>query len=187
MRYLLIGLVWLALAILAGGLGLLARLRPPLPQLMLLGITTLLLLAGRAGTGLAAWIRSLGWRPLVALHLTRFVGFGFLASSARGVLPRAWAYPAGIGDIAVAALALLLLARPRWVDRRPVLLLGWNVVGLVDILFVVASAARLALTDPEAMAPLVRLPYSLLITWLVPLIIATHLWLFRVSSRPITR
>jgi len=53
----------------------------------------------------------------------------------------------------------------------------WNVVGLLDILFVVATAARLALSAPESMAALLRLPLNLLLTWLVPLIIASHVFL----------
>jgi hypothetical protein len=48
------------------------------------------------------------------------------------------------------------------------------VLGLADILFVVATAARLALADPASMAALLRLPLSLLPTFLVPLIIASH-------------
>ena len=38
----------------------------------------------------------------------------------------------------------------------------------------VATAARLGLADRESMAALVRLPLSLLPTFLVPLIIASH-------------
>jgi len=48
------------------------------------------------------------------------------------------------------------------------------VLGLADILFVVVTAARLGVADPESMAALLQLPLSLLPTFLVPLIIASH-------------
>jgi len=72
--------------------------------------------------------------------------------------------------IAVAILAALLLlwGPPRDAGRR-VAYLAWNALGLVDILVVVVTAARLGLANPASMAPL-----SLLPTFLVPLIIASH-------------
>ena len=54
----------------------------------------------------------------------------------------------------------------------------WNVVGLVDILMVVVTAARLGLSEPASMRALTVLPLSLLPTFLVPLIIATHILIF---------
>jgi len=39
---------------------------------------------------------------------------------------------------------------------------------------VVVTAARLGVADPESMAALLQLPLSLLPTFLVPLIIASH-------------
>ena len=39
-------------------------------------------------------------------------------------------------------------------------------------------AARLAAADPSSMRALLRLPLSLLPTFLVPLLIATHVWIF---------
>jgi hypothetical protein len=56
---------------------------------------------------------------------------------------------------------------------------AWNVLGLVDILLVVATAARLGIADPESMRPLLRLPLSLLPTFLVPLVIASHVVIAR--------
>ena len=50
--------------------------------------------------------------------------------------------------------------------------------GFLDILFVVANAARHFLADPAQLAPLTRLPLSLLPTYFVPLIVLSHLAIF---------
>jgi hypothetical protein len=55
---------------------------------------------------------------------------------------------------------------------------------LIDILFVVATALRLAIADPESMNALLHLPLSLLVTFLVPFIIADHVVVFwRIAAR----
>lgn len=61
--------------------------------------------------------------------------------------------------------------------RRP-FLLTWNTLGLIDIVFVVASALRFGLKDWQSMHMLGELPLSLLPTFLVPLIIASHVLIF---------
>ena len=178
-RYLLVLLVWFAAAVAAGASGQLARLPFPGPQLILGGLTVFLLVAGAVGPDFRRWLAGVNLRQMIVLHLTRFVGIYFLVLYARGELPFAFAVPGGWGDIVVATGALILVllvpdlpARRGWVQL-------WNVIGLLDILFVVATAARLTLADPNSMTPLLRMPLSLLITFLVPLIIATHLWLGR--------
>ena len=114
----------------------------------------------------------------MAFHLTRFVGAYFLVLYARGELPYLFAVPGGWGDIAVAAGALLLVLLVPELEAHPRWLFLWNLAGLADILFVVATATRLALADPASMSALLRLPLSLLPTFLVPLIIASHLLIF---------
>jgi len=167
--------IWLLAACLLGASGWLSALRPPAPQLVLVGLTIALLAAIRRWPPLRRFAVAVDLRALVLFHLTRFVGFYFLALHARGELPWAFAVPGGWGDNAVAIGALLLvgLVRPDPVWGRR-LYLAWNVLGLLDILSVVGTAARLALTEPESMRALLELPLSLLLTFVVPIIIATH-------------
>lgn len=166
-------LVWLAAAVALGAAGVFEPLRPPAPQILIGGLTALTLLATAAIRPLRHWAATVDVRVMVALHLTRLVaGACFLALYQMGGLPYAFAVPGGIGDILVGLLALGLLVAVTPAAR---LAYGvWNVLGLVDILFVVATATRIALRDPGALAPLLHLPLSVLPTWLVPLVIASH-------------
>jgi hypothetical protein len=146
---------------------------------VLVGLTILLLTAFATLPRLRHWLQALDLRWMVAVHLTRFVGFYFLYLYYRyDALPRAFAVPGGWGDIIVAALALALLVAARRLEPRHRLVGLWNALGLIDILFVVATAARLAFADPESLNALLHLPLSLLVTFRVPLIIAGHVVVF---------
>ena len=176
--YLAIATIWLVIAIAAGASGRFAQLHPPAPQLVLVGLTVLLIGCGAVFRGFRAWLGGLDVRSVLGLHLSRFVGFYFLLLNRRGELPYAFAVPGGWGDILVASLALLILLRIPVPEHRPHVLVGWNLLGFVDLLMVVGTAARLALADPGSMQALLRLPLSLLPTFLVPILIASHVLLF---------
>lgn len=180
-----IGLVWLGLAVALGASGRLLALRPPVPQLVVLGLTVAVVLAGAYVPTLRAWAWTVDLRVLVALHLTRMVGAWFLVLYRRGELPYAFAVPGGWGDMAVALGALILLigGPPTRGSGWRQGYVAWNVFGLLDILLVVATATRLALADPPSMRALLHLPLSLLPTLLVPVIIASHVLIaLRLSS-----
>jgi hypothetical protein len=178
MKFWLIGLSWLAAAIALGESGLLGSVRPPGPQILIAGLTGVLIASYWLSKSFRDWLNALDLRVIVALHLTRFVGFYFLWLYGRGELPYRFAVPGGWGDVIVATGAVVILASwSSFGGRRPVLFI-WNVCGLVDILLVVVTAATEAMTAPASMAPLLRMPLSLLATFLVPLIISSHLLIF---------
>ena len=64
-----------------------------------------------------------------------------------------------------------------WMERLPTASIpfqAWNLIGLIDITFVVSFATKNAIADPQSMAPLLRLPLGLFPTFVVPLIVFTH-------------
>jgi hypothetical protein len=158
-----------------GAAGTVRDLPPRSAPLLVLGLAAAVLAAGWLLPGFRRWLTAVDVRWLVGLHLTRFVGIYFLYLHGQGQLPYAFAVPGGWGDIAVAGLAALLLLAgpPRDAPRRSAYIV-WNVLGLADILFVVATAARLVTADPGSMVALQQMPLSLLPTFLVPLIVASH-------------
>lgn len=123
------------------------------------------------------WIAAVDLRVLIAVHLTRFIGIYFLILGSRGDLPMGFARPAGIGDI-IAAIAAVGLLAARGLSYRRTLVRIWNFFGFIDILFVVFSALRFGLMDWQSMAALRTLPLSLLPTFIVPLIIVSHVLIF---------
>ena len=167
--------LWLIAATVLAMTPLVALLQPPAPPFVVFGLAFAVLVAARLSRRFGRWLATVDGRWLVGLHLTRFVGAYFLYLYARGRLPYDFAVPGGIGDIAVATLAVVLLLWGAPLDARRRAAYGaWNVLGLLDILFVVVTAGRLGLANPGSMAELLQLPLVLLPTFLVPLIIASH-------------
>jgi hypothetical protein len=172
-------ILWLLLALITAASGLFARLVPPLPQAVLLGLVLIQVLMFAFYPGFRTWCMSVDLRALVLFHITRFVGIYFLILYSRGKLPYDFAVPGGWGDIAAAVYAVLIVAyvKPEGKTGWAIYLL-WNLLGFIDISFVVLTAARLALSNPGSMAELLKLPLALLPTFVVPLIIFTHLVIF---------
>ena len=175
-----IGVLWIAIACFLGLRGVPESLRPPLPQVVILGLSVALVLASFLVGAVRAWVDGLDMRQLIALHLLRLVGILFLIDGERGILPQDFAKPAGSGDIVVALLAAFFVFGPPIVNPgRRLLALLWNLVGFVDIVLVVANAARLGRADPASMRGLLAFPMCLVPLVLVPWIIASHVVLFR--------
>jgi len=178
-KILVIIIVWYVIAIFAGGSGLTLRMVPPTPQIVLFGLVVLLLFLYWFFQSFRNWILSVDIKFLLVVHLTRFIGFYFLYLYGLDSLPYDFAVLGGWGDIIVAASALILILFIPTTRKACWLVYSlWNIIGLLDILFVVSTATRLAIKDPQSMSELLKLPLSLLPTFLVPIIIFTHIIIF---------
>jgi hypothetical protein len=175
--------LWLGAAIAAGHFLVLQKIPPIAVPAIILGLTASLLIAYFRIAPLRAWVDSIDLRTLVLLHVTRFVGVYFLVLYQRGQLPRAFAIPGGIGDIVVATMALPVALAPLVESLRQRAIVIWNVVGFVDILLLLITASRIHISDPSQLRELTHLPLSLLPTFLVPLIVATHIVIFVRTAR----
>lgn len=172
-RYVAVGLAfWFVAALLLSAAGLMRSARAPALPLIITALVTLSLFALWRVASLRDWSRAVDLRCLVLPHILRFIGIYFLLQASHGAMPRDWAVPAGAGDMIIASSAVLILATG-CAKGAPLLL--WNVLGLIDIMFVVVSAMRIGLRNWAAMGFLRELPLSLLPLFLVPLVITTHL------------
>lgn len=180
----LVGAGWFIVALFVGETELLSILPGPAAQITLVALTTGLLTAFWTSRSFRTWVDQLELRTLISLHLVRFVGIYFLILHQRGELPGRFAIAAGWGDIIVATGALILVIfRTLRSSSRAIMI--WNTAGLMDILFVVTTAAGLAFANRESMSALTRLPLSFLPTMVVPLIISSHVAMMaRFLKRP---
>lgn len=170
--------LWFIAAVVSGYYLVLQRIALPAIPMVIVGLTALVFYAYLRLPGLRDWVDALDSRALVQIHLARFVGIYFLFLFNRGELPYAFAVPAGVGDIIVALLAIALITVRLDRARLRRFLTIWNVVGFVDIILVVITVARINQANPYELRSLTYLPLSLLPTFLVPLLIATHLMIF---------
>lgn len=125
-------------------------------------------------------VMNLDLRWLILYHAVRFVGIAFLVYHSRGIIPSEFAIVAGWGDIVVAVTAILVVsfALPISSPARWRIVLLWNIFGLADILYVLRTGIGLGLHNPEQMIWITTFPFSLLPTFIVPLIIVTHILVF---------
>ena len=100
---------------------------------------------------------------LVGVQLYRALGVIFLILYASGKLPGLFAWPAGVGDIAVGLLAPVvgsrLCARPARRGRPASA--AWNVFGILDLVVAVTTGF---MTAPSALQPIQVEPNSDLMT-----------------------
>ena len=170
--------LWFAGAVAAGHWLVLQRLPPVAVPFVPVALGSALLAAYFRISALRAWIDTIEVRTLVLLHVSRLIGVYLLVLQQRGELPRAFAIPGGIGDIVVAVMALPIVFAPLEEDLRRRAIRIWNIVGLIATLLLVVTVARLNLNQPGELRLLTELPLSLLPTFLLPLIIATHVMIF---------
>jgi hypothetical protein len=134
-------------------------------------------------------IRAAPMTWLVGLHTIRIGGFAWLALADMQLLPNGFALPAGYGDMTVGllALALVYVLGKRKSNART-LIIGWNVLGVVDFVVAVTTAFMyMSSFTAELVAsgiPLGYLNYPFLIpSYGVPLFALLHIYsLFQILS-----
>lgn len=175
--------VWLAAAV-AGGVS--GAINEPdaspllLAAYLLLPIGTFLMAYATSASFRAFTARiSLPW--MVGAHAWRFVGLGFIMGWLHDALPAGFALPAGLGDIAVALGALLLVPGLRKGTASRRWLLAWNLVGFIDLVAAIVlgnlysnGPAGVLATGSVTTEPMVTFPVSLIPTFLVPLFLLLH-------------
>ena len=129
-----------------------------------------------------------GWRVrvvsipplfLIALNGWRFIGLGFIMAYVEELLPGGFAWPAGLGDIAMAVTAPWVVARVAADDgfRFGKTFLAWNLFGIADFVDAVLIGTLYPwpgfITGTNT-ALMQRLPFSLIPTFFVPLVAMAH-------------
>lgn len=176
--------LWFGAAIATGHFLWLQKIPPLAVHGITLGLAAILALVYFRAAAVRLWIDALDLRVLVFLHVIRFAGLYLLVLSRRGDLPAAYAVPGGITDLLVATMALPVALAPLGEPARQRAIVIWNVVGFVGILLTVSTAIRLTLASASELRALTRLPLSLLPTLLLPLLLATHVIIFKRTQRP---
>jgi hypothetical protein len=155
---------------------------PPLRLLVaVLGPVLTFLIAYRASPAVRTFVLMADLRFTTATQAWRFAGFGFLALYTYRVLPAYFAWPAGLGDMAIAfSVPWMLsgLARdPRFAASRRFVV--WNALGMLDLVVAVSMGALVPLLFPGLVGAgpgeaLARLPLVLIPGFFVPGYLILH-------------
>lgn len=176
---------WFLAALAVGHFGLLRTLPQSALPGILVGLTFLLLAAAFGIPAVRAWLWTVDLRVLVLLHVSRLIGCSFVILYQQGRMFRALAMPGGWGEIVVAVLALVVVLFPMRASFRRHACIIWNTIGLMNVMLVAATMIRLGSNQPWQIWTFRFLPCSMLPTFLMPLLIATHVIIFgRLRGQP---
>jgi hypothetical protein len=167
---------------------------PPVAIFLGLAIPLAVFFAAYSGWGaFRAFVLGADLRFVAAMQAWRWAGLGFLSLYAHGVLPGLFAFPAGLGDMAIGVTApwmvLGLIRQPSFATSRRYIV--WNILGIVDFVVAVSMGTLcsgfihgLALNvTTSAMA---QLPLILIPAYMVPFFIMLHCTAF-FQTRQLTR
>ncbi|HEX5122955.1 MAG TPA: hypothetical protein VFV97_06895, partial [Rhodanobacteraceae bacterium] len=133
-------------------------------------------IAYRTSTRFRDWVLGIEPRLLVTLNAWRWAGFTFVVLYVYGILPGFFAWPAGLGDMAIGATAPWILGRlaasPAFVSSRA--FIRWNRLGILDLLTAMSLGAIggiLVSDEPVNTAPMATLPLVLIPAFMVPIFI----------------
>lgn len=121
---------------------------------------------------------------LIFIHLFRFVGVFFLLVYLYGALPRQFALIGGIGDIITAVLVLpVIWAIKIKLSFSKILVWLWNIIGVIDIISVLATAiivTKMAMkTNDVGVQQFGTFPFSWIPAFAPATIIFLHLLIFK--------
>jgi hypothetical protein len=135
----------------------------------------------RLSPSFRAFVLSLDLRLIAGIQAWRWAGLGFLSLYAYKVLPAVFAFPAGLGDMAIGVTAPWILLR---LVREPgfaasATFIRWNVLGILDLVIAlsigtVSSVLATGAPGEISTAPMATLPLLLIPAFLVPLFLMLH-------------
>ena len=178
-------LAWGALVLVLGARGAFVTTPGAPPLGLLIGLVAPLavfLIGYSANRALREFVLSADLRFIVGMQAWRWAGFGFLTLYTYKVLPGIFAWPAGLGDMAIGVTAPFvlgaLLRRPGYASSRR--FIAWNLLGILDLTVAVSIGALGPLLAPNlygtvTTAPMAQLPLVLIPTYLVPTFLMLHL------------
>jgi len=177
--------IWFVVVFILGAAGAFERPTGTLPIPILIGAAVPLVVFLAVYWGSAAFrafVLSIDLLLATAIQAWRAGGLGFLALYVHAVLPGIFAWPAGLGDIAIGVtapwVALALLRRRGFVNSR--VFVAWNLLGILDLVVAVSigalsSVLASGVAGEVTTGPMAQLPLVLIPAYLVPLFVVLHL------------
>lgn len=175
--------LWFGVVTLLGVAGVFTRAPglPPLPIFFGFAIPLAAFFAAYFGiSAFRDFVLRADLRFAAAIQAWRWAGLGFLSLFSYGILPGLFAFPAGLGDMAIGFTApwilLGLIREPSFASSRRFVI--WNIMGIADLVIAVTMGTLCSgfipgltsvTTSPMSQFPLVLIP-----AYLVPIFIMLH-------------